>query len=372
MNKIINVEKTFYSKQEELSSVEEKLKRFKDFYVWLQKQYPKGEDYESERQALLQVEYRLYWHCLKEVFEASKQGEKIMFNKLADNWDTSLSKFLYEFIDWYKSTVTKRGGLMAVSNEVQQSYATSMAKIVKAAQQADFYQMMYINMQLQINDMMDFKYLAYPPKKKAGEKQTSSDEPFLGSDNELFKSDDMQPIFWHCLAKKQVTIQDCIDEDLDLLYLCWPRGSAGHQDFTAVLPPMSYTKTTGYDMHWSKTYKGQTLREINEAILAKQPKQETKQLNAKEAEEALDGIDVSWLVSEGDEDVVHPKVVKKIKETPSNDVDDAWVADVMRLLKDKYNAPNWKYEGCESSFKTLRKAGEDAETFAKRVANDAL
>lgn len=305
---LIKIEEAFYAEQGTLK-VEEKLKRFKDFYQWLQKQKPpKGEEYDAERTALLQVEYRLYWHCLKEVFEASKQGEKIMFNKLAENWDPSLSKLLYEFIGWYKSTVTKRGGLMAVSNEVQQSYAASMAKIVKAAMQADFYQMMYINMQLQINDMMDFRYLAYPPKKKASEKQTSSDELFLGGDNELFKSEDMQPIFWHCLAKKQVTIQDCIDEDLDLLYLCWPRGSAGHQDFTAVLPPMSYTKTTGYDMHWSKTYKGETLRSINEKIIAKQPKQETKQLNAKEAEEALDGIDVSWLV--GEEDMKHPKVAK--------------------------------------------------------------
>lgn len=305
---LLKVEETFYAEQATLK-VEEKLKRFKDFYQWLQKQKPpKGDEYDAERAMLLQVEYRLYWHCLKEVFEASKQGEKIMFNKLADNWDTSLSKFLYEFIDWYKSTVTKRGGLMAVSNEVQQSYAESMAKIVKAAMQADFYQMMYINMQLQVNDMMDFRGLAYPPKKKA--KQASSgDEPFLGDDNELFKSDDMQPIFWHCLVKKQVTIQDCIDEDLDLLYLCWPRGDKSHQAFTAVLPPMSYTKTTGYDMHWSKTYKGQTLREINEAILAKQPKVAKKRVNEEEAEAMLDGVDVSWLVGMEDEPK-HPKVAK--------------------------------------------------------------
>ena len=305
---LLKVEETFYAEQATLK-VDEKLKRFKDFYQWLQKQQPpKGEEYDAERAMLLQVEYRLYWHCLKEIFEASKQGEKIMFNKLADNWDTSLSKFLYEFIDWYRLTVTKKGGLMAVSNDVQQSYAASMTKIVKAAQQADFFQLMYIYMQLQVNDMMDFRHLAYPPKKKA--KQASSgDEPFLGDDNELFKDDDKQPIFWHCIAKKQVTIQDCIDEDLDLLYLCWPRGDKSHQAFTAVLPPMSYTKTTGYDMHWSKTYKGQTLREINEAILAKQPKVAKKRVNEEEAEAMLDGVDVSWLVGMEDEPK-HPKVAK--------------------------------------------------------------
>ena len=65
----------------------------------------------------------------------------------------------------------------------------------------------------------------------------------------------------------------------------------------------------GCGINWENTYKGETLRAINEKIIAKQPKQETKQLNAKEAEEALDGVDVSWLVGMEDEPK-HPKVAK--------------------------------------------------------------
>lgn len=304
MNKIINVEKTFYSKQEELSSVEEKLKRSKDFYVWLQKQYPKGEDYEPERQALLQVEYRLYWYCINEVIQANKRDEKIIFNKLTDCWDSSLTKSLYEYIGWYRTNISKKGGLMTVNNEVQQQFAVLTAKMTKAAGEADYFQMLYIYFQMHLNGILNFKEIAYPPKaKKSVKRKPDGDEPFLGGDRdmELFKSEDKQPVFWYCRDRRNVTLQQCIDEKLDLRLLCWPKNSDGHQDFTAVLPPLSYTKESKESVTWEHTYKGETLRSIEERLFPQPSFEEEEEVigvnaNGEEIKrDVADEVDLTFL-----------------------------------------------------------------------------
>lgn len=307
---LLKVEETFSGKIEGCKGIETKLDLFKRFYYWLQKQKPKVEDDEEvnkELNDILKVENRLFWHAIEALIESNKQEQKVKLNKLTDNWDTSITKFLYEYMDWYKKNIGSKK--IGVSNDVQQSNLNAFRKLLVAAKEADFFQRLYINMQLHVNGILDFKDLAYPKKAKANKKSTPSDEPFLGPDNELFKSEDEHPVFWHCIAKKHVTIQDCIDEDLLLDYLCWPKGSKVYQAFTAALPPMHYMDAKGCGINWENTYKGETLRAINEKIIAKQPKQETKQLNAKEAEEALDGVDVSWLVGMEDEPK-HPKVAK--------------------------------------------------------------
>lgn len=304
MEKIIDVEKTFYSKQEELSSVEEKLKRSKDFYVWLQKQYPKGEDYEAERQALLQVEYRLYWHCINEVIQASKADIKVNFVELSAAWHKPITKVVYQFIDWYKASVTKKGGLLQVDRATQEAVAENLATVLDKLADVDFYQKMYCYFQMHLNGIINFKEIAYPPKaKKSVKRKPDGDEPFLGErDMELFKSEDKQPVFWYCRDRRNVTLQQCIDEKLDLRLLCWPKNSDGHQDFTAVLPPLSYTKESKESVTWEHTYKGETLRNIEERLFP-QPsfeedadKDEQEENGGKKKErDVVDEVDLTFL-----------------------------------------------------------------------------
>lgn len=300
---LLKVENDFNVRQSVLGT-EQRLKRSKDFYVWLEEQKLDVEESSDEIDEIQQMENRLFWSVIKEIQKANKTENTIKFTDFSESWDKSLTKSLYSFLDWHKENIAKKGGLIAVNKDSQRSFAILLTKLVKQARDADFFQMMYIYTQLYYNEVVDFKYIAYPKEEKDESKgHDTDDDVFNENKNELFKSEDEQPVFWQCIAKKQVTIQDCIDEKLSLDYLCWPRGSVGHQDYTAVLPPISSKKATDFDIHWDMTYKGETLRDIQERIVGKQPSQEGVVLTEEEKKEEekkayaeFKKIDVSWLV----------------------------------------------------------------------------
>lgn len=304
-SELLQVEKTFYGvRLPKRESVAERLKAFNEFYSWLQKQYPKGEDYEPERQALLQVEYRLYWNFINEVLKVTKDGGKVNFVELSSNWSKAVTKIVYILIDWHKANITKKGGLLQVDRATLEEYSKNLATVLDELADVDFYQKMYCYFQMHLNGIINFKEVAYPPKaKKSVKRKPDGDEPFLGGDRdmELFKSEDKQPVFWYCRDRRNVTLQQCIDEKLDLRLLCWPKNSDGHQDFTAVLPPLSYTKESKESVTWEHTYKGETLRSIEERLFPQPSFEEEEEVigvdaNGEEIKrDVADEVDLTFL-----------------------------------------------------------------------------